>query len=93
MLINFQVISAKWFDALPKDYQAILVEECERAGDETSKEIFRLEGEVEKDLRARGMTIVEDVDLAAFRKAGEKAYETLKIMDARNAVYREIGKK
>ena len=39
------------------------------------------------------MTIVEDVDLAAFRKAGEKAYETLKIMDARNAVYKEIGKK
>ena len=93
MLINFQVVSAKWFDALPKDYQVILVEECERAGDETSKEIFRLEGEVEKDLRARGMTIVEDVDLAAFRKAGEKAYETLKIMDARNAVYKEIGKK
>jgi len=93
MLINFQVVSAKWFDALPKDYQAILVEECERAGDETSKEIFRLEGEVEKDLRARGMTIVEDVDLAAFRKAGEKAYEALKIMDARNAVYKEIGKK
>ena len=28
------------------------------------------------------MTIVKDVDLAAFRKAGEKAYETLKIMDA-----------
>ena len=24
------------------------------------------------------MTIVEDVDLAAFRKAGEKAYEALK---------------
>jgi tripartite ATP-independent transporter DctP family solute receptor len=93
MLINFEVVSAKWFDTLPKDYQQVLVEECERAGDETSKEILRLEGEVEKDLRGRGMTIVEDVDLAAFRKAGEKAYETLKILDARNAVYKEIGKK
>jgi tripartite ATP-independent transporter DctP family solute receptor len=93
MLINFQVVSAKWFATLPAPYQQALVEECERAGTETSKEIFRLEGEVEKDLRARGMTIVEDVDLAAFRKAGEKAYETLKILDARNAVYREIGKK
>jgi tripartite ATP-independent transporter DctP family solute receptor len=93
MLINFEVVSAKWFDTLPKDYQQILVEECERAGDETSKEILRLEGGAEADLRKRGMTIVEDVDLAAFRKAGEKAYETLKILDARNAVYKEIGKK
>ena len=39
------------------------------------------------------MTIVKDVDLAAFRKAGEKAYEVLKIQDAKNAVYKEIGKK
>ena len=39
------------------------------------------------------MTIVDkDVDLAAFRKAGEKAYEVLKIMDAKNAVHKEIGK-
>jgi tripartite ATP-independent transporter DctP family solute receptor len=93
MLINFQVVSAKWFDTLPKDYQSILVEECERAGDATSKEIFRLEGEVEQDLRKRGMTIVEDVDLAAFRKAGDKAYEALKLLDVRNALHREIGKK
>jgi TRAP-type C4-dicarboxylate transport system substrate-binding protein len=93
MLINFQVVSAKWFDTLPKDYQGILVEECERAGDETSKEIFRLEGEVEQDLRKRGMTIVKDVDLAAFRKAGDKAYETLKLLDVRNALHKEIGKK
>lgn len=93
MLINFQVVSSKWFDGLPKDYQQVLVEECERAGDETSKEIFRLEGEVEADLRKRGMTIVEDVDLAAFRKAGDKAYETLKLLEVRDALHREIGKK
>jgi len=93
MLINFEVVSAKWFDALPKDYQVALVEECQKAGEETSKEIFRLEAEVEKQLRGRGMTIVKDVDLAAFRKAGDKAYEVLKIIDAKNAVYKEIGKK
>jgi tripartite ATP-independent transporter DctP family solute receptor len=93
MLINFQVVSAQWFDSLPKDYQAILEEECNKAGEETSKEIFRLEAEVEQQLKGRGMTIVEDIDLAAFRKAGEKAYEVLKITDAKNAVYKEIGKK
>ena len=93
MLINFEVISAKFFDSLPPDYQQALVEECDRAGEETSRQIFKLEGEVEQQLKARGMTIVDNVDMAAFRKAGEKAYEVLKIIDAKNAVHREIGKK
>ena len=93
MLINFQVVSAKWFDGLPKEIQAVLIEECDKAGEETSKTIFKLEGEVEQQLKGRGMTIVKDVDLAAFRKAGDKAYETLKIIDAKNAVHKEIGKK
>ena len=93
MLINFEVVSAKWFDTLPKKYQAILVEECDKAGEETSRQIFKLEAEVEQQLKGRGMTIVKDVDLAAFRKAGEKAYEALKITEAKNAVHKEIGKK
>ncbi len=92
MLVNFEVISAKWFDGLPKEHQAVLIEECDKAGEATSKEIFRLEAEVEKQLGQRGMTIVKDVDLAAFRKAGEKAYDVLKIMDAKAAVHKEIGK-
>jgi len=92
MLINFEVVSAKWFDGLPKEYQEILVEECDRAGEETSRQIFKLEAEVEQQLKGRGVTIVKDVDLAAFRKAGDKAFEVLKIIDAKNAVHKEIGK-
>ena len=93
MLINFEVVSAKWFASLPAEYQRILVEECDRAGEATSRRIFQLENEVEQDLKKRGMTVVEDVDLAAFRKAGDKAYEVLKIKDAKDQVYKEIGKK
>jgi tripartite ATP-independent transporter DctP family solute receptor len=93
MLINFEVVSAKWFDGLPREYQQILIEECDKAGEATSRQIFKLEAEVEQQLKGRGMTIVKDPDLAAFRKAGEKAYEVLKIKDAKDAVYREIGKK
>ena len=93
MLINFEVVSAKWFDGLPKEYQQILVEECDKAGEATSRQIFKLEAEVEQQLKGRGMTIVKDVDMAAFRKAGDKAYETLKILDAKNQVHKEIGKK
>ena len=48
MLINFEVVSAKWFNWLPKEYQQILVEECDKAGEATSKRIFKLEDEVEQ---------------------------------------------
>jgi TRAP-type transport system periplasmic protein len=92
MLINFEVVSAKWFNGLPKEYQDILIEECDKAGEATSKRIFQLEAEVEQDLKKRGMTVVEDVDLKAFRQAGEKAYEVLKIQDAKRQVHKEIGK-
>jgi TRAP-type C4-dicarboxylate transport system substrate-binding protein len=92
MLINFEVISSAFFNSMPKEYQSALVDECEKAGEETSKRIFALEKTVKEDLKKRGMTVVEDVDLAAFRKAGEKAYEVLGIADAKRAVHKEIGK-
>jgi TRAP-type C4-dicarboxylate transport system substrate-binding protein len=95
MLVNYEVISAKWFNALPADYQKILVEECEKAGIETSKLILeKLEKEVKADLTTkRGMIVVDNVDIAAFKKAGEKAYEVLKIADVKDKVFKEIGKK
>jgi TRAP-type C4-dicarboxylate transport system substrate-binding protein len=92
MLINFEVVSAKWFDSLPKEYQDALVEEADKAGEETSRQILKSEADVEQQLKSRGMTINKEIDLAAFRKAGDKAYEVLKIIDAKNAVHKEIGK-
>ena len=95
MLINFEVVSSKWFNALPADYQKILVEEAEKAGMETSRLIMdKLEKEVKQELTTkRGMVVVDKVDLAAFKKAGEKAYEVLKIADVKKKVFQEIGKK
>jgi tripartite ATP-independent transporter DctP family solute receptor len=92
MLVNFQVVSASFFNSLPAEYQTALVEECQRAGRETSEKILASEQTVKQQLKQRGMTIVEDVDLAAFRSAGEKAYQALGLTDQRNAVQKEIGK-
>jgi tripartite ATP-independent transporter DctP family solute receptor len=92
MLINFEVVSAKWFASLPPEYQRALTEECDKAGEATSKQIFKLEAEVEQDLKKRGMTVNKNVDLAAFRKAGDQAYVKLNILDAKNQVHKEIGK-
>jgi tripartite ATP-independent transporter DctP family solute receptor len=92
MLINFQVVSAKWFNTLPKNLQAALVEECQAAGTETSKAILESEAKVKADLVKRGMTVVDKVDLAAFRKAGDDAYRKLNILDVKDALHKEIGK-
>lgn len=92
MLVNFQVVSTAFFNRLPQEYQAALTEECAAAGRETSEGILASEKTVRDDLKKRGMTIVEDVDLAAFRAAGEKAYQALGLADAKAAVHKEIGK-
>lgn len=92
LLINFQVVGSKFFDGLTGDQQKALTEECDKAGGETSRQILASEAEVREQLKKRGMTVVEGVDLAAFRRAGEKAYEALRLTEARNALAREIGK-
>jgi len=94
MLINFLTMSAQYFNSLPPEYQKILVEEADKVGMETSKLIMeKLEKEAKEQLKQKGMTIVEDVDIEAFKKAGEKAYEALKLTQVRDQIYKEIGKK
>jgi TRAP-type transport system periplasmic protein len=92
MLINFQIVGSSFLNSLPPEYQTVLVEECQRAGRETSEKILASEQKVKEQLKGRGMTIVEDVDLAAFRAAGEKAYQALGLTEQKNAVHKEIGK-
>jgi TRAP-type transport system periplasmic protein len=91
MLINFEVVGAKFFNSLPAEYQTALVEECQKAGRATSEKILASEAKTKDLLKEKGMTIV-DVDKAAFRKAGEKAYEVLGLIEAKKQVYSEIGK-
>lgn len=93
LLINFEVMSAKFFNSLPPEYQKILEEECEKAGIETSKLVMdKLSADSKQKLIEKGMTIVTDLDMNAFKKAGEKAYEVLKITEAKNQVFKELGK-
>lgn len=95
LLINFEVVSAKWFRSLPLTYQKILEEECDKAGIETTKTVFAREEEVKKMIQERGMIIVpkKDIDIAAFKKVGERAYEVLKTKEAKDKVWKELRKK
>ncbi|MFQ3620873.1 MAG: C4-dicarboxylate TRAP transporter substrate-binding protein [Spirochaetales bacterium] len=95
LLINFEVISSKWFNSLPADYQKILEEECNRAGLEVSRNYMNvLDKNSREEMKKRGMTIIDksEIDMAAFKKAGEKAYEKLNLVAARDKIYRELGK-
>jgi len=92
LLVNFQVVSSQWFDGLPEDYQTALVEECRAAGQETSAVVQEAVEEAKAEVIDRGMTVVEEVDLDAFRAAGEAAYEELGLVDAKEKVQAEIGK-
>jgi tripartite ATP-independent transporter DctP family solute receptor len=94
LLINFEIVSSKWFNSLPAEYQKILQEECDKAGREVSREVERYSEEAKDKLAAEGMTIIpySDLDIPAFKKAGIAAYETLGILDAYNQVHEEIGK-
>ncbi|MFC3230469.1 C4-dicarboxylate TRAP transporter substrate-binding protein [Marinibaculum pumilum] len=91
LLVNFQVVSAEWFDKLPADYQTALVEECRAAGQATSAVIADAVAKAKAAVQEKGMTVVEDVDMAAFRKAGEKAYEVLGLTEAKEKVQKEIA--
>ena len=92
LLVNFQIVSSQWFNGLPADYQTALVEECREAGQETSTVIAEAVEKAKAEVQQQGMTVVGDVDLEAFRKAGEKAYEVLDLVEAKNKVHDEIGK-
>ena len=43
-------------------------------------------------LEERGMTVIDDVDMDAFRAAGMQAYEVLGLSDAVEQVHSEIGR-
>jgi len=91
LLINFQVVSSKWFNRLPKEYQKILIEECNKAGKETSLKIMKeLEEEFKQKAIEKGVKVVTDVDIEKFMKAAESAYEVLGLVEARDALIKEI---
>lgn len=91
LLINFEVVSSKWFNNLPPEYQQILVEECDKAGIETSLKIMQeLEESFKQQAIEKGLQVITDVDKEAFMKAAEKAYEKLNLVEARNALMEAI---
>lgn len=93
--MNFMVVSAAWFNKLPAEYQKILEEECTKAGLEVSESLAKDADNVRQELIKKGMKYIpqSELDLVAFKKAGGAAYDALKLTEARDAVYSDLGKK
>ncbi len=90
-LLNGLIVGEKWFSTLPASYQALLLEEFEKQGKITAAEVIEKSDVFEGMMVKEGMEVVE-VDLAAFKKASEAAYEELGFAEQRKAIYKEIGK-
>ena len=90
-LLNGLMVGEDWFQTLPESYRNLLIEEFEKQGELTSRENIKLADEYEAQMVEKGMERVE-VDIPAFKKAAEKAYEVLGFTELRNQIYKEIGK-
>jgi TRAP-type C4-dicarboxylate transport system substrate-binding protein len=90
-LINGLMVGEQWFNTLPESYRNLLIEEFEKQGEMTSNENIRLSDEYEQQMVDKGMERVE-VDIPAFKKAAEKAYDVLGFTELRKQIYEEIGK-
>jgi len=71
------VISKRTWDKLTPDQQKIVKEESKKAGDFFRKAIVDEEKSLLGELKAKGMDVVEQVDLAKFRQAMGPAYERI----------------
>jgi TRAP-type C4-dicarboxylate transport system substrate-binding protein len=91
-LANFIIAGEKWFASLPEHLQKVLVDECNAAAYTNAAQVEFTSLELERDMAARGMTIV-DSDKEAFKRAAEAAYRELGFSDLRDQIWQEIGKK
>ncbi|MDK2799642.1 MAG: hypothetical protein PWP27_1361 [Clostridiales bacterium] len=93
-LMNGIIVGEKWLSTIPEEYQTILKEECAKAAADASKVVMEKAEEYEAEMAKNGMTIIEadEIDIEAFKKAAEKAYEDLGYVELRQQIYSEIGK-
>jgi len=63
-----------YFNRLPKDVQDVLLDEGAKGKADMTRLTMELEADYAQKLKAAGVTIVDDVDIAQFQKATAPAY-------------------
>lgn len=92
--LNVMVVSADWYNKLPAEYQQILCEECDKAGLESSKVLVENADADRQFLIDQGMKLIpnSELDMDAFRKAGDSAYAELGLLETKAKIFKELGK-
>ncbi|MEK4523109.1 C4-dicarboxylate TRAP transporter substrate-binding protein [Psychrobacillus sp. FSL W7-1493] len=91
-LITGIVAGADWMAELPEDYQAIVYEEAQKAGEEASENTIGQLADFEEKMKEAGVEINE-VDIEAFKKATEVVYEKIDgYADLKDEVNKILGK-
>lgn len=93
-LANCVVISSAWLRALPEEFQQIIFEECQAAGERTSQQLAELDDFYREEMIKYGLEFIpyEDLDIDAFKSNAEAVYETLGITEAVNSLKADLGK-
>lgn len=68
-------INAAYFNKLPKDVQTILLEEGDKAGKEMTRLTLASQDDYIEKFKAAGVTVVDDVDVQAFKEATASVYQ------------------
>jgi TRAP-type C4-dicarboxylate transport system substrate-binding protein len=63
------VVSAKWLNKQSPEHKEIIVQECQKAGEFMTKENIRERQDSIKFIKDKGVTVIENPDRQAFRKA------------------------
>ncbi len=69
------IMSENFFQSLPGDLQEIILEEGHRAGEEMTRLTLEKQDEFIDMFREAGITIVDDVDIAAFQEVTASVYD------------------
>jgi TRAP-type transport system periplasmic protein len=71
---NYVVVNEKFFRGLPAEFQKILQEETLAAGEFANRTQQGEESKLVASIKGAGVTVIEDVDREAFRRATEGVY-------------------
>ncbi len=87
-LITGVVAGADWMAGLPEEYQAIIYEEAQKAGEEASQNTIDLLADFESKMEAAGVE-VNEVDIEPFKQATEVVYDKI---DGYSKLREEVNK-
>lgn len=84
-LWNAPVVGEKWFSQLPPEYQQILFEEAEKAGDYATQLLLDNLSDLEAKMTAEG-AVINKVDIKPFKERAEAVYQKLGYEELRKKI-------